>query len=89
MILPYKSTTLRNIIDMDAIRSAGFKVGIDPLGGGAGFGITGVSSGDVYKLNLEVGEQETRSHLFVHDRVDHDGKKSAWIALVPMRCKRG
>jgi len=31
-ILPYV-TDLRNVVDMDAIRAAGLKLGVDPLGG--------------------------------------------------------
>src|SRR6202007_1689827 len=33
-VLPYVKD-LRNVIDMDAIRTAGLKLGVDPLGGAA------------------------------------------------------
>jgi phosphoglucomutase len=69
-ILPYVND-LRNVVDMDAIRAAGLKLGVDPLGGAAlpywepinaiyGLGITVVNS----KLDP----------TFSFMTVDHDGK---------------
>jgi phosphoglucomutase len=69
-ILPYVKD-LRNVIDMDAIRAAGLKLGVDPLGGASlpywepinstyGLGITVVNS----KLDP----------TFSFMPVDHDGK---------------
>jgi phosphoglucomutase len=70
LILPYVND-LRNIIDMDAIRSAGFKVGIDPLGGAAlnywGF------VNEIYGLNLDVVNKKI-DPTFSFMTVDHDGK---------------
>ena len=43
---------LRNVIDTDAIRNAGLKLGVDPLGGAAGPYWEPINS--VYGLNITV-----------------------------------
>src|SRR5215471_6173487 len=50
-VLPYVED-LRNVIDMDAIRGAGLKLGVDPLGGAAVHYWEPINA--VYKLNITV-----------------------------------
>src|SRR6202011_2558166 len=50
-VLPYVND-LRNVIDMDAIRGAGLKLGVDPLGGAALHYWAPIN--DIYGLNIEV-----------------------------------
>src|SRR5580704_4604699 len=50
-ILPYVND-LKSVIDMDAIRSAGLKLGVDPLGGAARHYWQPIN--EVYKLNITV-----------------------------------
>src|SRR5947209_7508929 len=62
---------LRNVIDMDAIRAAGLKLGVDPLGGAA-VGYWGPIN-EMYGLNVEVVNPKV-DPTFSFMTVDHDGK---------------
>src|ERR1700681_2046561 len=50
-VLPYVND-LRNVIDMDAIRAAGLKLGVDPLGGAALHYWAPIN--EIYGLNIDV-----------------------------------
>ncbi len=69
-VLPYVED-LRNVIDLDAIRAAGLKLGVDPLGGAA-VGYWGPIN-EMYGLNIEV-VNPTVDATFGFMTVDHDGK---------------
>ena len=69
-ILPYVND-LRNIVDMDAIRQAGLKLGVDPLGGAALPYWEPINS--IYKLNITVVNPKL-DPTFSFMTVDHDGK---------------
>ena len=69
-VMPYVDD-LRNVIDMDAIRAAGFKLAVDPLGGAAAPYWQPINS--VYKLNIVVANP-TIDPTFSFMTVDHDGK---------------
>jgi phosphoglucomutase len=69
-VLPYVND-LRNIIDMDAIRSAGLKLGVDPLGGAAVHYWEPIN--EIYGLDIEV-VNPTVDPTFAFMTVDHDGK---------------
>jgi phosphoglucomutase len=69
-ILPYVND-LRNVIDMDAIRSAGLKLGVDPLGGAAVHYWAPINQ--IYGLNIEVVNPKV-DPTFSFMTVDHDGK---------------
>jgi len=62
---------LRNVIDMDAIRGAGLKLGVDPLGGAAVHYWEPINA--VYKLNITVVNPVV-DPAFSFMTVDHDGK---------------
>jgi phosphoglucomutase len=62
---------LRNVVDMDAIRGAGLKLGVDPLGGAAGPYWEPINS--VYGLEISV-VNATVDPTFAFMTVDHDGK---------------
>jgi phosphoglucomutase len=62
---------LRNVIDMDAIRSAGLKLGVDPLGGAAEPYWEPINS--VYHLDIAVANS-TIDPTFSFMTVDHDGQ---------------
>src|SRR5262249_20422802 len=69
-VLPYVED-LRNVIGMDAIRAAGLKLGVDPLGGAAvGYW---APINEMYGLNIEVVNPKVDS-TFSFMTVDHDGK---------------
>ena len=68
-ILPYVND-LKNVIDMDAIRGAGLKLGVDPLGGAAGPYWGPIDA--VYKLDIRVVNAEV-DPTFSFMTVDHDG----------------
>jgi phosphoglucomutase len=70
LIRPYVED-LRNVIHMDAIRVAGLKIGVDPLGGASLPYWEPVA--DHYGLNLTVVNQKTDPR-FAFMTVDHDGK---------------
>jgi phosphoglucomutase len=69
-ILPYVND-LRNVVDVDAIRAAGLKLGVDPLGGAALPYWEPINS--IYKLNITVVNPKLDPQ-FAFMTVDHDGK---------------
>src|SRR6266581_3194033 len=69
-VLPYFED-LRNVIDMDAIRVAGLKLGVDPLGGAAEPYWEPINS--VYHLDIAVANP-TIEPTFSFMTVDHDGQ---------------
>ena len=69
-ILPYVQD-LRGVIDMDAIKAAGLKLGVDPLGGAALPYWEPINS--IYGLNITVVNPKL-DPTFSFMTVDHDGK---------------
>jgi phosphoglucomutase len=69
-VLPYVED-LRNVIDMDAIRSAGLKLGVDPLGGAAEPYWEPINA--VYHLDIAVANSKI-DPTFSFMTVDHDGQ---------------
>jgi phosphoglucomutase len=69
-VLPYVND-LRNVIDMEAIRGAGLKLGVDPLGGAAVHYWGPIN--EIYGLNIEVVNPKV-DPTFAFMTVDHDGK---------------
>jgi phosphoglucomutase len=69
-VLPYVQD-LRNVVDMDAIRGAGLKLGVDPLGGAAMPYWEPINS--VYKVQIDV-VNPALDPTFSFMTVDHDGK---------------
>ncbi len=69
-VLPYVKD-LRNVVDMEAIRAAGLKMGVDPLGGAALPYWEPINS--TYGLNIEVVNPKI-DPTFSFMTVDHDGK---------------
>src|SRR5947207_8919789 len=69
-VLPYVED-LKNIIDMDVIRTAGLKLGVDPLGGAAEPYWEPINS--VYHLDIAVANS-TIDPTFSFMTVDHDGQ---------------
>jgi len=69
-VLPYVKD-LANVIDMEAIRSAGLKLGVDPLGGATVHYWEPIK--DIYGLNITV-VHSTVDPRFAFMTVDHDGK---------------
>ncbi len=69
-VLPYVND-LRNVIDMDAIRAAKLKLGVDPLGGAAVHYWGPIN--EIYGLNVEVVNPAV-DPTFSFMTVDHDGK---------------
>src|SRR5438094_2313734 len=69
-VLPYVED-LRNIIDMDAIRGAGLKLGVDPRGGAAEPYWERINS--IYHLDIAVANP-TIDPTFSFMTVDHDGQ---------------
>jgi phosphoglucomutase len=69
-VLPYVND-LRSVVDMDAIRAAGLKLGVDPLGGAAGHYWEPIK--DVYNLDITVVNPRV-DPTFSFMTVDHDGK---------------
>jgi phosphoglucomutase len=69
-VLPYVKD-LRNAVDMDAIRAAGLKLGVDPLGGAAVHYWGPIN--EIYGLNIEVVNPNV-DPTFSFMTVDHDGK---------------
>jgi phosphoglucomutase len=69
-VLPYVRD-LRSIIDMDAIRAAGLKLGVDPLGGAAVHYWEPIN--EIYKLDIAVVNPRV-DPTFSFMTVDHDGK---------------
>jgi phosphoglucomutase len=69
-VLPYVED-LRNVVDMDAIRGAGLKLAVDPLGGAALPYWEPINA--LYKLDIVV-VNPTIDPTFSFMTVDHDGK---------------
>ena len=69
-VMPYVND-LRNVIDMESIRTAGLKLGVDPLGGAALPYWESINS--VYKLDIQVVNPKL-DPTFSFMTVDHDGK---------------
>jgi phosphoglucomutase len=69
-VLPYVQD-LRHVIDMEAIRSAGLKLGVDPLGGAARPYWEPINS--IYRLNIAV-VNPVIDPTFSFMTVDHDGQ---------------
>ena len=69
-ILPYVND-LKNVVNMEAIRDAGLKLGVDPLGGAALPYWEPINS--VYKLDITVVNPKL-DPTFSFMTVDHDGK---------------
>src|ERR1035441_7378921 len=69
-VLPYVND-LRNVIDVEAIRAAGLKLGVDPLGGAALPYWEPITS--IYGLNITVVNPKL-DPTFSFMSVDHDGK---------------
>ena len=69
-VMPYVED-LRNIVDVDAIRGAGLKLGVDPLGGAAEPYWEPINS--VYHLDIAIANP-TIDPTFSFMTVDHDGK---------------
>ena len=69
-VLPYVKD-LRNVIDMDAIRAAGLKLGVDPLGGAALPYWEPINA--IYGLDITVVNPKL-DPTFSFMTVDHDGK---------------
>ena len=69
-VLPYVRD-LKNVVDMDAIRAAKLKLGVDPLGGAARPYWEPINS--IYGLEVDGRQSYPRPDFFVHDG-DHDGK---------------
>jgi len=69
-IKPYVDD-LKNVIDMDAIRAAGLKIGVDPMGG-AGLPYWEPIA-ETYGLNIDVVNKEIDPR-FAFMTLDHDGK---------------
>jgi len=69
-VLPYVED-LRNVVDMDAIRAARLKLGVDPLGGAARPYWEPINS--IYKLDVQV-VNPVIDPTFSFMTVDHDGQ---------------
>jgi len=69
-VLPYVQD-LKNVVDMEAIRNAGLKLGVDPLGGAAEPYWEPINS--VYHLDIAVANS-TIDPTFSFMTVDHDGQ---------------
>jgi phosphoglucomutase len=69
-VLPYVED-LRNVLDMEAIRAAGLKLAVDPLGGAAVHYWEPINA--VYKLDIAIVNPKV-DPTFSFMTVDHDGK---------------
>jgi phosphoglucomutase len=69
-VMPYVND-LKNVIDMDAIRSAGLKLGVDPLGGASQPYWQPIN--EVYGLDIAI-VNNTIDPTFSFMTLDHDGK---------------
>jgi phosphoglucomutase len=70
LVLPYVKD-LHNIVDMEAIRAAGLKLAVDPLGGAAVHYWEPINA--IYKLDIAVVNPKV-DPAFSFMTVDHDGK---------------
>ncbi|HWO02886.1 MAG TPA: phosphoglucomutase (alpha-D-glucose-1,6-bisphosphate-dependent) [Blastocatellia bacterium] len=68
--LPYVKD-LSNVVDMDAIREAGLRLGVDPLGGASVHYWEPIA--DIYKLNITVVNPRV-DPTFSFMTLDHDGR---------------
>ena len=80
---------LKNVIDMDAIRAGGLKIGVDPLGGASLHYWAAIA--ERYRLNLTV-VNKSLDPRFAFMPLDHDGKirmdcssRQAMSGLVSLR----
>ena len=69
LVLPYVND-LRNVVDMDAIRGAGLKLAVDPLGGAGVHYWEPINA--IYKLDIVVVNPQV-DPTFSFMTVDHDG----------------
>jgi phosphoglucomutase len=69
LVLPYVND-LRNVIDMDAVRGAGLKVAVDPMGGAAVHYWEPIK--EIYKLDIAIVNPRV-DPTFSFMTVDHDG----------------
>jgi phosphoglucomutase len=69
-VVPYVKD-LRNVVDLDAIRAAGLKLAVDPLGGASLPYWEPINS--IYKLDITIVNQKLDA-TFSFMTVDHDGK---------------
>jgi phosphoglucomutase len=69
-VLPYVKD-LRNVVDMEVVRSAGLKLAVDPLGGAAVHYWEPIDA--IYKLDIAVVNEKV-DPTFSFMTVDHDGK---------------
>jgi len=69
-VMPYVED-LRNVVDMEAIRSAGLRLAVDPLGGAAVHYWAPIN--EVYKLDIAIVNPAV-DPTFSFMTVDHDGK---------------
>jgi phosphoglucomutase len=69
-VLPYVED-LRNVVDMEAIRAAGLRLAVDPLGGAAVHYWEPINA--IYKLDIAVVNPKVDA-TFSFMTVDHDGK---------------
>ena len=69
-VLPYVKD-LRNVVDMDAIRNAGLKLGVDPLGGAARHYWEPIAS--IYGLDITIVNPSIDA-TFSFMTLDHDGR---------------
>jgi phosphoglucomutase len=79
-VVPYVKD-LRNVVDLDAIRAAGLKLAVDPLGGASLPYWEPINS--IYKLDIIIVNQKL-DPTFSFMTVDHDGKISHGL-LQPVR----
>ena len=59
------SATCKNVVDINVIRDAGVKLGVDPLGGAALRYWEPISN--IYNLDITVVNPGSRPNLLVHD----------------------
>jgi phosphoglucomutase len=69
-VLPYVND-LSNVVDLEAIRAAGLKLAVDPLGGAAVHYWEPINA--IYKLDIDVVNRQV-DPTFSFMTVDHDGK---------------
>jgi phosphoglucomutase len=69
-VAPYVSS-LKEVVDMDVIRAAGLRIGVDPMGG-TSLGYW-EAIGGLYGLNMQIVNEEI-DPTFGFMTVDHDGK---------------
>ena len=69
-VLPYVKD-LQNVVDLEAVRGAGLKLGVDPLGGSTLAYWEPINS--VYKLDIQVVNRKL-DPTFAFMTLDHDGK---------------